>query len=195
MAPLPPARLQAFVCAFTYVGVDVDYFGPVYRQGWKVSSEAMDSSIYLSNGSRGAPWAGVKLLRGIVASSLFTDSSHVMVRHLNQLKSTVTTVHASREDLQQHKTNKVLGSTFTSARTQWLFIPPAAHGRNLRVFSMLRESPRHWSSCKRFSKTRWPDSGNYIGRSSVHHQFEASYLYSARVGLPRIINSWPLSVG
>ncbi|XP_062708969.1 uncharacterized protein LOC134288366 [Aedes albopictus] len=121
MAPLPPARLQAFVRAFTYVGVD--YFGPVHV---KVGRSQVKRWVAVFT------CLTVRAVHLELVHSLSTESCIMAVRRFVARRGPPAEIYSDNgtcfqgasRDLKQ--TNEVLASTFTSAQTKWLFIPPAA---------------------------------------------------------------------
>ncbi|XP_062709971.1 uncharacterized protein LOC134288625 [Aedes albopictus] len=124
MAPLPPARLQAFVLPFTYVGVD--YFGPVLV---KVGRSQVKRWVAVFTCQT------VRAVHIEVVHNLSTEWCIMSVRRFVARRGPPAEIYsdngtcfqgASNDLEKQRNANEALASTFTSAQTKWLFIPPAA---------------------------------------------------------------------
>ncbi|XP_062557907.1 uncharacterized protein LOC134222769 [Armigeres subalbatus] len=122
MAPLPSARLQPFVKPFTYAGVD--YFGPILV---KVGRSLVKRWVAVFT------CLTIRAVHIELVHNLSTESCIMAVRRFVARRGPPAEVYsdngtcfqgASKE--LQRQTNKALASTFTSAQTKWLFIPPAA---------------------------------------------------------------------
>lgn len=121
MAPLPSARLQPFVRPFTYVGLD--YFGPLLvRVGRNQVKRWVAIFTCLT----------IRAVHIELVHSLSTESCIMAVRRFVARRGPPAEVYSDNGTCFQGasgdltKTAETLASTFTSAQTKWLFIPPAA---------------------------------------------------------------------
>ncbi|XP_062711342.1 uncharacterized protein LOC134289484 [Aedes albopictus] len=124
MAPLPLARLQAFVRPFTFVGVD--YFGPVFvRVGRSQVKRWVAVFTCLT----------VRAVHIEVVHNLSTESCIMAVRRFVARRGPPAEIYSDNATYFQGAGNvlekqreriEALASSFTSARTKWMFIPPAA---------------------------------------------------------------------
>ncbi|XP_062713808.1 uncharacterized protein LOC134290646 [Aedes albopictus] len=124
MAPLPPARLQAFVRPFTFDGVD--YFGPVFvRVGRSQVKRWVAVFTCLT----------VRAVHIEVVHNLSTESCIMAVRRFVARRGPPAEIYSDNATCfqgagnvveKQRERNEALASSFTSARTKWMFIPPAA---------------------------------------------------------------------
>ncbi|XP_062714141.1 uncharacterized protein LOC134290926 [Aedes albopictus] len=125
MAPLPAARLQAFVRPFTFVGVD--YFGPILVR------------VGRSNVKRWVALFTCLTVRAVhleVVYSLSTESCVMAVRRFISRRGSPAEFHSDNatcfqgasKELQKEieKRNNGLAATFTTTKTRWSFIPPSA---------------------------------------------------------------------
>ncbi|XP_055610812.1 uncharacterized protein LOC129757562 [Uranotaenia lowii] len=125
MGPLPRVRLTPLVRPFTFTGID--YFGPYLI---KVGRSAVKRWAVLFT------CLTVRAIHLEVAASLTTDSCKKAIRRFIARRGAPEEIYSdhgtnfqgARRELREEikKLNEVLGSTFTDARTQWFFIPPAA---------------------------------------------------------------------
>ncbi|XP_062703553.1 uncharacterized protein LOC134286008 [Aedes albopictus] len=125
MGPLPAVRLQPCVRPFTFVGVDI--FGPYLV---KVGRSAAKRWVCLFT------CLSIRAVHLEVVSSLSTDSCKKAFRRFIARRGAPQEVYSdngtnfvgTNRDLQDEvsKIHNELGSTFTNARTQWKFNPPAA---------------------------------------------------------------------
>ncbi|XP_062712313.1 uncharacterized protein LOC134289800 [Aedes albopictus] len=122
MAPLPPARLAAFVRPFSYVGVD--YFGPLLVK------------LGRSNAKRWIALFTCLTVRAIhleVAFNLSTDSCISCVRRFVcrrgspiEFISDNGTNFRGADRILRNQINSGLTATFTNSCTKWSFNPPGA---------------------------------------------------------------------
>lgn len=125
MAPLPIQRMQPFVRAFSYVGID--YFGPI------------DVSVGRRTEKRYVALFTCLVIRAVhceVAFSLSTESCKLAIRRFIRRRGSPVEIFsdngtnfkgASRE-LQAELKNidRECAATFTDAKTKWTFNPPSA---------------------------------------------------------------------
>ncbi|XP_062714584.1 uncharacterized protein LOC115266180 [Aedes albopictus] len=125
MAPLPVQRMQPFVRAFSYVGLD--YFGPI------------DVSIGRRTEKRYVALFTCLVVRAVhceVAFSLSTESCKLAIRRFIRRRGSPVEIFsdngtnfkgASRELREElKKIDEECADTFTDARTKWTFNPPSA---------------------------------------------------------------------
>ncbi|XP_055622807.1 uncharacterized protein LOC129766310 [Toxorhynchites rutilus septentrionalis] len=125
MGPLPAVRLEPYVRAFTYVGVDI--FGPYLV---KVGRSVVKRWVCLFT------CLTIRAIHLEVVASLTTDSCKKAIRRFIARRGSpqeifsdngTNFVGASRELRDEiSRIHSELGSTFTNAQTQWRFNPPAA---------------------------------------------------------------------
>ncbi|XP_055623145.1 uncharacterized protein LOC129766595 [Toxorhynchites rutilus septentrionalis] len=124
MGPLPAVRLEPYVRAFTYVGVDI--VGPyLVKVGRRVVKRWVCLFTCLT----------IRAIHLEIVASLTTDSCKKAIRRFIARRGSPREIYsdngtnfvgASRE-LQDEisRIHSELGSTFTNAQTQWRFNPPA----------------------------------------------------------------------
>ncbi|XP_062713662.1 uncharacterized protein LOC134290520 [Aedes albopictus] len=125
MAPLPAVRLASFIRPFTNTGID--YFGPLMvKQGrstikrWIVLFTCLSiRAIHLEVAHGLTTQSCVMAIRRFVArrgapETIFSDNGTNFVGANNLLKEELRTIEEQ------------CAATFTNARTNWLFNPPAA---------------------------------------------------------------------
>ncbi|XP_062709477.1 uncharacterized protein LOC134288485 [Aedes albopictus] len=125
MGPLPAVRMQPFVRPFTYVGIDL--FGPyLVKVGRSVAKRWVCLFTCLT----------VRAIHLEVVASLSTDSCKKAIRRFIARRGSPLEIYSDngtnfvganrelQEEISQIHTE--LGSTFTNAKTQWKFNPPAA---------------------------------------------------------------------
>ncbi|XP_062535376.1 uncharacterized protein LOC134204589 [Armigeres subalbatus] len=126
MAPLPEVRLKPYVRPFTYVGLD--YFGPLLV---KVGRSQVKRWVALFT------CLTIRAVHLEVVHSLSTESCIMAVRRFVSRRGSPaefytdngTCFQGASNQLEKEKVearNQVLATTFTTASTQWRFIPPAA---------------------------------------------------------------------
>ncbi|XP_062712397.1 uncharacterized protein LOC134289829 [Aedes albopictus] len=126
MAPLPAARLQPFVRPFTSVGVD--YFGPVLV---RVGRSSVKRWVALFT------CLTIRAVHLEVVHSMSTESCVMAVRRFiarrgcpaEFFSDNGTCFQGASKELQKEvmeTRNNALEKTFTTAKTRWCFIPPAA---------------------------------------------------------------------
>lgn len=125
MAPLPRARLEAYIKPFTSVGLD--YFGPIPV---KVGRSQVKRWVALFT------CLSIRAVHLEVVHSLTTESCIMAVRRFVARRGPPAEVYsdngtcfhgANRElQLQMRETNEAMALTFTSAQTRWIFNPPSA---------------------------------------------------------------------
>ncbi|XP_062540908.1 uncharacterized protein LOC134208956 [Armigeres subalbatus] len=125
MAPLPIQRMQPYVRAFSYVGID--YFGPI------------DVTVGRHKEKRYVALFTCLVVRAVhceVAYSLSTESCKQAIRRFIRRRGSPIEIFsdngtnfqgASRElRKEMEKINRDCADTFTDARTKWTFNPPSA---------------------------------------------------------------------
>ncbi|XP_062699634.1 uncharacterized protein LOC115257830 [Aedes albopictus] len=125
MAPLPVQRMQPFIKAFSYVGLD--YFGPI------------DVSVGRRTEKRYVALFTCLVVRAVhceVAFSLSTESCKLAIRRFIRRRGSPVEIlsdngtnfkGASRELIEElKKIDLDCADTFTDAKTKWTFNPPSA---------------------------------------------------------------------
>ena len=125
MAPLPRARLEAYVKPFTSVGLD--YFGPILV---KVGRSQVKRWVALFT------CLSIRAVHLEVVHTLNTESCIMAVRRFvarrgppaEVYSDNGTCFHGADKELQaqMRTTNEAMALTFTSSRTRWIFNPPSA---------------------------------------------------------------------
>ncbi|XP_065072516.1 uncharacterized protein LOC135696907 [Ochlerotatus camptorhynchus] len=119
MAPLPRARLTPFVKPFSYVGID--YFGPMLV---KMGRSQVKRFIHLLDHH-------MEVVHTLSAQSCIMVFRRFVARRGTPLEvysnNGTCFVGANRQlKMEMKKINENCTSTFTNARTKWIFNPPAA---------------------------------------------------------------------
>ncbi|XP_055589878.1 uncharacterized protein LOC129742057 [Uranotaenia lowii] len=123
MAPLPKARLQAFVRPFTFVGLD--YFGPMnVRIGRSVSKRWVALFTCLT----------IRAVCLEVVHSLSTESCKMAIRRFISRHGSPQEIYSdngtnfvgSANELQKAIDHGDISESFTNSSTKWIFNPPAA---------------------------------------------------------------------
>ncbi|XP_055605793.1 uncharacterized protein LOC129753966 [Uranotaenia lowii] len=123
MAPLPKARLQAFVRPFTFVGLD--YFGPLnVRIGRSTSKRWIALFTCLT----------IRAVCLEVVHSLSTESCKMAIRRfisrhgapLEIYSDNGTNFVGAANELQKSLDHADIAESFTNTHTKWIFNPPAA---------------------------------------------------------------------
>ncbi|XP_055614497.1 uncharacterized protein LOC129760849 [Uranotaenia lowii] len=123
MAPLPTARLQAFVKPFTYIGLD--YFGPMnVRIGRSLVKRWVALFTCLT----------IRAVHLEVVHSLTTESCKMAIRRfivchgspLEIYSDNGTNFVGANNDLRTKIDSEQLAESFTNASTKWIFNPPSA---------------------------------------------------------------------
>ncbi|XP_058815696.1 uncharacterized protein LOC131679124 [Topomyia yanbarensis] len=125
MAPLPAARLQAYVRPFSYVGVD--YFGPI---GVRVNRSIAKRWVALFT------CMTTRAIHLEVAHTLSTESCKMAIRRFIGRRGAPVEIRSDRgtnfvgssNELKQEmgKIERQLAETFTNANTKWVFNPPGS---------------------------------------------------------------------
>ncbi|XP_055615084.1 uncharacterized protein LOC129761389 [Toxorhynchites rutilus septentrionalis] len=125
MAPLPRARLIPFVKPFSYVGID--YFGPMLVKIGRSQVKRWVAIFTCLN---------IRAVHMEVVHSLSTQSCIMAFRRFVARRGAPLEVYsdngtcfigANRQlRMEIKKANETCASTFTNARTKWIFNPPAA---------------------------------------------------------------------
>ncbi|XP_055590345.1 uncharacterized protein LOC129742470 [Uranotaenia lowii] len=123
MAPLPAARLQAFVKPFTFIGLD--YFGPInVRIGRSLVKRWVALFTCLT----------IRAIHLEVVHSLTTESCKMAIRRfivchgspLEIYSDNGTNFVGASNDLRSKIDSEQLAESFTNASTKWIFNPPSA---------------------------------------------------------------------
>ncbi|XP_058464923.1 uncharacterized protein LOC131438730 [Malaya genurostris] len=125
MAPLPAARLAAYVKPFTYVGLD--YFGPILIRAGRTNQKRWVALFTCLT---------VRAIHLEVAHSLTTEACKLAVRRFIARRGSPLEIYSdmgtnfvgASKDLQNEVKQIVTGvaSTFTNTNTRWLFNPPVS---------------------------------------------------------------------
>ncbi|XP_058816672.1 uncharacterized protein LOC131679946 [Topomyia yanbarensis] len=125
MAPLPAARLTAYVKPFTYVGLD--YFGPIFIRAGRTNQKRWVALFTCLT---------VRAVHLEVVYSLTTEACKLAVRRFIARRGSPLEIYSdmgtnfigASRDLEKEIQQAILGvaSTFTNTNTRWRFNPPVS---------------------------------------------------------------------
>ena len=125
MAPLPAARLQAYVRPFSYIGVD--YFGPM---AVRVNRSTVKRWVALFT------CMTTRAVHLEVVHTLTTEACKMAIRRLIGRRGAPVEIRSDRGSnfvgasnelrKEMEKIDRHLAETFTNANTKWVFNPPGA---------------------------------------------------------------------